>query len=85
MYYQNSINKIITNNEIIKPDGFSSYYIKNTGEDNLRVNDNILLEKYETYSVMNMPDVIINEKISIVFTSFVSPKALIIKYYNNLK
>lgn len=85
MYAQTSKNKIITSNEIIIADGFSSITIKNIGTDDIRVNDNILIHTGESYIVNNMPDVIISENTSIIFNTTNSPKALIIKYYNNLK
>lgn len=85
MYTQTSKNKIITSNEIIIADGFSSITIKNIGTDDIRVNDNILIHTNESYVVNNRPDVLISENTSIIFNSNNAPKALIIKYYNNLK
>lgn len=79
---------IVTSNDVIEPDGFSSIEFENIGNDNAYINQSIpltansLKRKFE-----NDPDEIIKEKFSVNFAgNATDKKVLVIKtYYNRVE
>ena len=67
MYKTRSTTEVITENKTLINDKFNSIYIKNQGDDNCRIFDNILLTPGESFNWSNNPDVIITDNVQIAF------------------
>jgi len=75
-------NNVITSNQAIRPDGFSSILLKNIGADAVLINDNIPLAPGSAFSFDNQPYVTIGENTDIRFAGVdPSQKVLVIKSY----
>ena len=82
MWKTTSKNQIITENTSIQPDGYSQILLKNIGDCDCTVNDNIPLAVGETFSWENDPGIVIDEN---TFVRFVGAgavkKVLVLKRY----
>ena len=78
--------RIITTNEIIKPDNFSSWEIINYGTNAVIVNDAIILNTGERFKLDLMPNVTFDSLIQIKFDTSENgtSKAAILKLYNKI-
>ena len=75
-------NNVLTQSQTILSDGYSSLFLKNTGIDDVIVNDNILIVPGSSFSFDNLPYVVIDENTSIHFANNdVNQKLLVIKTY----
>ena len=82
MYKATSKNSVITENTTIIPDGYSQILLKNIGECDCSVNDNIPLPAGDTFSWENDPCIEISENTLVRFTGTESvKKVLVVKMY----
>lgn len=82
MYKATSKNQIITENTYIQPDGYSQLLLKNIGDCNCTVNDNIPLPAGDTFSWDNEPEIVIDETTSVRFIGEGTVKrVLVLKIY----
>ena len=82
MYKTRSTTEVITANNTLINDKFNSIYIKNQGDDDVRVFDNILLTPGESFNWSNNPDVIITDNVQIAFAGVeVDKKVCVMKIY----
>ena len=85
MYKTRITTEIIVANKTILPDGYSSIFIQNNSDKDVRVLDNIILTPGEFFKCTNDPGVIIDTNISVVFDVDASgptaQKLLVIKTY----
>lgn len=82
MYKATSKNSVITENTVIIPDGYSQILLKNIGECDCSVNDNIPLPAGDTFSWENDPEIVIDENTFVRFVGIEDvKKVLVIKTY----
>lgn len=82
MYKATSKNQIITENSNIQPDGYSQLLLKNIGDCDCTVNDNIPLPAGDTFSWDNEPEIVIDETTSVRFIGEGEVKrVLVLKIY----
>ena len=84
MYRATLKQTIVTNNEIIKPDGFGTWEVINYGTNSVVVNDAITLSAGERFKLELMPNVIFDSLIQIKFepTANGTSKVAVLKLYN---
>lgn len=81
-YKSRSTTEVITVNKTLINDRFTSIFLKNQGEGDVRVFDNILLVPGESFSWNNEPDVVITDNVQIAFSSVgVDNRILVMKIY----
>lgn len=82
MWKTTSKNQVITENQNLQPDGYSQLLLKNIGDCDCTVNDNIPLPAGDTFSWENDPGIVIDET---TFVRFVGDglvkKVLVVKTY----
>jgi len=79
-------NNVLIANSSIKPDGFSSILLKNIGDCDVTINDNIPLAPGSVWSFDNQPYVFVDEFTTIRFVGTgTTPKVLVVKSYFKAK
>ncbi|MFT3753681.1 MAG: hypothetical protein QM800_12685 [Paludibacter sp.] len=82
MYKATTKNSVISQPEVITPDGFASIFFKNLGADVAFVNDNIPVLPGSTFGFDNLPNVIIGEPMAVKFANVeADQRVLVIKTY----
>ena len=78
-------NNVLTDNGIIRADGFATILFKNIGTDVVYINDNIPIAAGSSFVFDNQPYVVIDESFSVKFAGVeISKKLLVIKSYFKL-
>ena len=81
-YTATTKNNVLSANQNIQPDGYASLFMKNTGTENVTINDNIVIAPGSSFSFDNLPYVTIGENTSVRFSiDDATPKLLVIKTY----
>jgi hypothetical protein len=80
-YKSISKSKVLTANDSIKPDGYGSIVITNTGADAITINDNIALVAGASWNWTNHPNVVIDEQTSIRFAGVNMNKKVLVQMF----
>ncbi len=82
MWKTSTKNQVINENTSVQPDGYSQILLKNIGDCDCSINDNIPLPAGETFSWENDPGIVIDENTFVRFTGAgLVKKVLVIKIY----
>lgn len=82
-FKQTTKSEIISENKEISHDGYSSIILKNIGECEALINNNIPLDEGETFSQINEPYVEIDENTQVRFTGVEADKRVLVVYIYN--
>ncbi len=74
--------EVLSVSAIIEPDGFTSIRFINTGNDDLRIIDNIPVAATKEFFIENRPGTVIDMPINVIFAGVGNnPLVVVVRYY----